>query len=392
MVRGHRYADTMERVVLHVDMDAFYASVEQRDFPELRGRPVLVGHDGRRGVVAAASYEAREFGCRSAMPISVAKRLCPQAVIQPGRMREYVHESKRIFEVFEDTAPIVEPLSIDEAFLDLTGTERLLGDPVEVARGLRERIREKTGLGASVGVAPNKFLAKLASDMDKPDGLTVIRPETLRATLDPLPIRRMWGVGPSSAERLEAAGIRTFGDARQADRADLERRWGRLGTALHRLSRGLDERPVHRDGAARSISQECTFGVDLEDPQAVRDVLLRQAESVAGRLRRHSLRARTVTVKIRFGFFETITRSRSLSQPSDVTREVQATARRLFDSWAASDFAPVRLIGVGAGRLQQGAGQLGLFESPQDGRERDLDKLVDGIRDRFGKGAITRGG
>ncbi len=381
----------MERVILHVDMDAFYASVEQRDFPELRGRPVLVGHDGRRGVVAAASYEARTFGCRSAMPISVAKRLCPHAVIQPGRMQAYVRESKRIFEIFEDTAPVVEPLSIDEAFLDLSGTQRLLGDPVEVARDLRRRVRAKTDLTASIGVAPNKFLAKLASDMDKPDGLTVMRPETLLATLDPLPIRRMWGVGPAAAERLGAAGVHTFGDARAMERADLERRWGRLGTALYRLSRGLDERPVQRDGGAKSISQECTFGVDLEDPQAVRDVLIRQAENVAGRLRRHSLRARTVTVKIRFGFFETITRSHTLARPSDATREIQTTARELFDTWAARDFQPVRLIGVGSGRLQEGAGQLGLFEAPADVRDRRLDALVDGIRGRFGKDAIQRG-
>lgn len=381
----------MERVVLHVDMDAFYASVEQRDFPELRGQPVLVGYDGNRGVVSAASYEAREFGCRSAMPISVAKRLCPHAIIQPGRMKVYVNESKRIFEVFEDTAPIVEPLSIDEAFLDLTGTARLLGDPVDVARALRVRIREKTGLTASIGVAPNKFLAKLASDMDKPDGLTVIRAESVLQTLDPLPIRRMWGVGPASAERLEAAGIRTFGDARGAPRDVLERRWGRLGTALYRLSRGLDERQVHRDRGAKSISQECTFGVDLEAPDAVRDVLLRQAESVARRLRKHALRARTVTVKIRFGFFETITRSATLPAPSDVTRDMQQTARGLFDRWAARDFQPVRLIGVGAAKLQQGAGQLGLFEAPADGRERELDKLMDGIRSRFGKDSIQRG-
>jgi DNA polymerase-4 len=380
------------RVVLHVDMDAFYASVEQRDHPELRGRPVLVGHDGNRGVVSAASYEAREHGCRSAMAMSVAKRLCPHAVVMPGRMAAYVRESRRIFEVFEDVAPVVEPLSIDEAFLDLTGTRRLLGDPIDVARRLRARIRDEIALTASVGVASNKFLAKLASDMDKPDGLTVIPSERVTEILDPLPIERMWGVGPATAPRLHAAGIRTFADARAVPRADLERRFGRLGSALHRLSRGLDERPVRRDGEARSVGQECTFGVDLAEPDAVRDVLLRQADAVAGRLRRHGLHARVVTVKIRFGDFETITRSGTLDRPSDLTRDLRAAARALFDEWVARSFQPVRLIGVTAGRLQHGAGQLGLFEPPRDVRERDLDRVVDGIRERFGSGSIRRGG
>lgn len=379
-------------VVLHVDMDAFYASVEQRDHPELRGRPVLVGHDGYRGVVSAASYEARKYGCRSAMAMSVAKRLCPHAIVMPGRMRDYVRESRRIFEIFEDVAPVVEPLSIDEAFLDLTGTRRVLGHPVAVARALRARVREETGLTASVGVASNKFLAKLASDMDKPDGLTVIPPGRVTEILDPLPIERMWGVGPATAKRLHAVGIRTFADARATPRADLEHRWGRLGTALYRLSRGLDDRPVRRDGEAKSIGQECTFGVDLEEPGAVREVLDRQAENVAGRLRRHAFRARNVTVKIRYGDFETITRSATLERPSDLTRDVRDAARTLFDRWVARSFQPVRLIGVTAGKLRHGAGQLGLFEPPQDGRARDIDRVVDGIRDRFGSGAIRRGG
>ena len=392
MVPDRCYAHGMEdRVVLHVDMDAFYASVEQRDFPELRGRPVLVGHDGSRGVVAAASYEAREHGCRSAMPVSVAKRRCPHAVVVPGRMKVYAHESRRIFEIFEDIAPVVQPLSIDEAFLDLTGTRRVLGDPIAVARKIRARIRAEVGLTASVGVAPNKFLAKLASDMDKPDGLTVIRPDNIIETLDPLPIERMWGVGPATATRLRAAGIGTFADARAEAREELEHRFGRLGTALYRLSRGLDERPVHRDGEAKSIGQECTFGVDLADPGAVRDVLARQADSVARRLRRHGLCARNVTVKIRFGDFETVTRSRTLPAATDLTRDVRDAARRLFDEWVVRSFQPVRLIGVTAGHLQHGAGQLGLFEPSQDHREKDLDRVVDGIREKFGSDAIRRG-
>ncbi len=380
------------RVVLHVDMDAFFASVEQRDHPELRGRPVLVGHDGSRGVVAAASYEAREFGCRSAMPMSVAKRRCPSAVVVPGRMDAYVRASRAIFAVFEDMAPVVEPLSIDEAFLDLTGTRRALGDPVDVARRIRARIAAELALTASVGVAPNKFLAKLASDMDKPDGLTVIAPGTVDAVLGPLPIERMWGVGPATAQRLRAAGIGTFADARAAPRDELERRYGRLGSALFRLSRGIDDRPVHRDGEAKSIGQECTFGADLGEPGAVRDVLRRQADNVASRLRRHDLRAGVVTVKIRFGDFETITRSRTLPRPTDLTRDVRAAARTLFDAWALRSFQPVRLIGVTAGRLQRGAGQLGLFAAPGDGRERELDRVLDGIRERFGAGSIRRGG
>ncbi len=377
--------------MLHLDMDAFFASVEQRDRPELRGRPVLVGHDGPRGVVAAASYEARVYGCRSAMAMSVAKRRCPDAVIVPVRHHDYAEESRHVFAILESVAPVVEPLSIDEAFLDLTGTERVLGPPVGVAEMLRARIRAERRLTASVGVAPNKFLAKLASDLRKPDGLVVVDADRVHELLDPLPVERLWGVGPATAAALHAAELRRIGDVRARSREDLERRFGRLGTHLHQLSWGRDERPVVRDGEARSIGSECTFEVDVEEPAEVRHVLDRHAEEIAARLRRHRLHARTVTVKIRYGDFETITRSHALEHATDGTRELRDAARALFDAWVERSFRPVRLIGVTASRLLQGAGQLDLFSAPEARRDEALDRVVDGIRERFGRGAIRRG-
>ncbi len=381
----------LARSILHADMDAFFASVEQRDRPELRGRPVLVGHDGARGVVAAASYEARRFGCRSAQPISVAKRLCPEAVIVGGDMRRYVEASEQIFAIYRDESPLVEPLSIDEAFLDMTGMERARGDPVTVARRIRARVLDETRLTASVGVAPNKFLAKLASDLDKPDGLTVIRADSVLERIGPLPIERLWGVGPATAERVHAAGLRTFADVRELTRDDLVRRFGAFGVRLFHLSRGEDDRPVVPDGAAKSIGQECTFSEDLVDPRDVLVVLLRQADSVGRRLRRSGLSARTLTVKIRYGAFQTITRSSTLPRPSAVSAELRAAAQELFQHWVEHSFRPVRLIGATAGRLQDGPGQLELFGDAGTERERRLDDVVDGIRDRFGSAAIRRG-
>jgi DNA polymerase-4 len=371
---------------------AFFASIEQHDNPELRGKPVLVGSPRPRGVVTAASYEARRFGCRSAQPVSVARRLCPRAVIVPPRGRRYREASAAVFEILHSEVPVVEPLSVDEAFLDLTGCERALGPAVEVAERLRRRIREDLGLTASVGVAPNKFLAKLASDMDKPDGLTVIRAEEVDAVLGPLPIERMWGVGPATAARLHRRGIRTFADLRALPVERLHRDFGAAGEHYARLARGRDRRAVIPDSRAKSIGHECTFEADLTDPDDVRDVLLSQSAQVARRLRRHALRARVVTVKIRYGDFETVTRSRTLPAPTDLTDDVAAVARALFDAWTSRSFRPVRLIGVSAGRLQEAGAQLELFADKGTERKRRLDRAVDDIQDRFGSRVIRRGG
>lgn len=372
-------------------MDAFFASVERLDEPRLRGKPVLVGYAGPRGVVAAASYEARVFGCRSAQPMSVALRNCPHAIVMPVRFARYRELSDRVFEILESCTPLVEPLSIDEAFLDITGSQRLLGEPESIARRVKEQIRRTTGLTGSVGVAGNKFLAKLASDMNKPDGLTVIRPQEAESILAPLPVSRIWGIGPKTAERLEGLGVKTIAELRNLPADVLDRRIGSDAGHYRRLACGLDDRPVVPDRESKSIGQEQTFGTDLADPDGVRDVMLEQSEQVGRRLRRHGLRARAVVVKIRFGDFQTITRRSTLPQPSDVTDAIWRAARDLFDRWASGEFKPVRLIGVTASDLAGGGAQLELFADPNAERQRKLDRVLDQISGRFGNDAIRRG-
>jgi DNA polymerase-4 len=371
-------------------MDAYFASVEQLDDPSLRGKPVLVGGNGPRGVVAAASYASRDHGCRSAMPKAVAKRLCPQAIVVRGHYDRYREESRKVFAILESFSPLVEPLSIDEAFLDVTDSQKLLGEPESMARGIKNRIREETKLTGSVGVAPNKFLAKLASDMDKPDGLTVIRAEDIDRVLPPLPIGKIWGIGPKTAERLAGIGVKTIGDLRKLNPDVLARRLGTDADHYRRLAFGLDDREVSSDGDAKSIGHEQTFGQDLTDPEAVRAVMLEQSEHVSARLRRHKLFAGGVTVKIRFGDFQTITRAKKLDTPTDTTQPIWHAARELFDAWA-QHFKPVRLIGVTASRLSQGQPQMELFGNADNERQRRVERAVDQITARFGHDAIGRG-
>jgi DNA polymerase-4 len=382
--------EPLERSILHVDMDAFFASVEQLDDPALRGRPVLVGYDGPRGVVAAASYESRAFGCHSAQPMATAKRLCPHAAIVPVRHARYREASQQVFKVFNQFTPRIEPLSIDEAFLDVTGSLRLLGPAERIAADLKLRVRTTTGLTASVGVAPNKFLAKLASDMCKPDGLAVVRRDDVDALLAPMPVGKIFGIGPKTAERLRSIGARTIGDLRRLPADVLAQTVGGDGEHYRRLAFGIDDRPVVTDAEAKSIGQEQTFGIDLVDPEAVGAVLLGQAEQVAQRLRGHRLRARAITVKIRFGDYRTITRSTTLPTPTDATAEVWSAARRLFQRWCEAGFQPVRLIGVSAGGLGAADGQLDLFPDPAAQKQRRLDSAVDAINRRFGRPVIGR--
>ncbi len=379
-----------KRSILHVDMDAFFASVEQRDRPELRGKPVLVGGDGPRGVVAAASYEARKYGIHSAMPSAIAKRLCPHAIFVSGSQGRYGKISKEVFTIFERFTPMIQPLSIDEAFLDVTGTQSLFGSPIEIAKQIRAAVHTEVKLTCSVGVAPNKFLAKLASDMNKPDGLMVIKHDQIHEILDPMPVDKIPGVGPSTVKSLARLGARTIGDIRKLPVSTLRARLGEYGPRLHQLAQGIDDRPVRLDRQAKSISHEHTFETDLKNPDEVRALIARQCEDVARRLRKHKRFARTVTIKVRFGDFETVTRSKTLEYQTNQTSDIHNAARILFDKWA-SCFRPVRLIGVGVSQLTEHTDAGGLFDQGRNETQKKVDQIGDQIKERFGKNAVMRG-
>jgi DNA polymerase-4 len=336
--------------ILHVDMDAFYASVEVRDDPSLAGLPVAVGGPARgRGVIAAASYEARRFGVRSAIPTSRALQLCPELVVLPPDFDRYTAESRRIMEIFRSYTPLVEPLSLDEAFLDVAGCERLFGDSIEIARSIKRDILRETALVASVGVASSKFVAKLASDMDKPDGFRVIRPEEVRAVLDPLPVSRIFGVGPRTALRLEALGVRTVGDLAALERREVLRRFGASGAWIHDLAHGIDSRRVTPRREERSYSQERTFEADISDREELRLKLLEFCEDVAWRLRNHGLRGRTIAVKARYWNFKTVTRTHTLDFATNLGPRIYAAARELLERVPPG---PLRLLGVQVSALE----------------------------------------
>ena len=382
------------RHILHVDLDAFFAAVEQRDRPELRGKPVLVGGDPRgRGVVSTASYEARTFGCRSAMPMAKAIRLCPSAIIVSPRMDVYADISQQVMALFELCTPMVEPLSIDEAFLDISGSVRLLGPPEAIAEDLRQRIHKETGLTASAGLAPNMFLAKLASDLNKPDGLTIVPRHDIQGFLDPLPISRMWGVGKVTLPKLQSLGIRTFGDMRGWPEHELTARFGESGGHFFKLARGIDDRTVQPDNDAKSLSHEVTFADDVADDHHLRTVLLHLTDQVARRLRRHARLCKTVQLKIRTADFSTNTRAQTVPAATDQTDTIWPVVRALFESWRKDHPSPVRLIGASVTNLVPREGhQLELFDQFNRQEHSQLDQAVDCIRDRFGERAITRGG
>jgi DNA polymerase IV len=372
-----------------VDMDAFYASVEERDRPELKGKPLIVGGTNGRGVVAAASYAVRRFGVRSAMPMREALRRCPQAVCVRPRMARYQEVSAVIFAIFREFTPLVEGLSLDEAFLDVTGSERLLGSPEAIGAEIRRRIRASTELSASVGIACNKLLAKIASDLAKPDGLFRIGVENLRDVLDPLPIERLFGIGQKSLPGIRAAGIHTFGDLSSASDQVLWRAFGKHGKSMRARASGTDDRPVVADRDGKSISAEETFAADIRDPALLARQLTGLAERAAVRLRAHGLAAGRVTVKIRRADFTTYTRQRAFAPPTQDTAAVSVMAQRLLREWlSAHPNAALRLLGVGVGDLQL-VRQPDLFCAgpPKDSR---LDAAIDGIRDRFGPQLLTR--
>ena len=387
------------RVILHADMDAFYAAIEQRDRPELRGRPVIVGGTGARGVVSAASYEARRFGVHSAQPTGLARRLCPDGVFLPGEMAKYARESKRIFEIFRRFTPLVEGLSLDEAFLDVTGTTRLFGPPRALAERLRREVRAECGLACSVGIAPVKLVAKIASDVAKPDGLLEVPREGVRDFLAPLPVGRLWGVGAVAQARLEAAGLRTMGELAAAPQARLEALLGAWGLAVAKLARGEDVREVEPWREPVSYSEENTFAEDVADRERLERTLAAHAEAVARRLRRDQLAARSVVLKLKLARrvaagprgFRVLTRRETLAQPTDDGVEIAAVARRLLARAALRE--PVRLLGVGATNLVASAEpQLALFEAPDTRQRRKrLNRALDDLRERFGAGAVVRG-
>jgi DNA polymerase-4 len=380
-------------MILHVDMDAFYASVEERERPELIGKPVIVGGTPEgRGVVAAANYVARRFGVHSAMPAATAKRLCPHAVFLASRMGFYAQVSQQIREILHRYTPLVEPLSLDEAFLDVTGSRRLFGAADEIGQRIKQEIRGALQLVASVGVAPNKFLAKIASDLDKPDGFVVVEPDRVEQFLGPLPVERLWGVGAVAAKRLHARGIRTIGQLAGEAADVLRSAFGSAGDGLWRLAHGIDNRPVVPYHRAKSISQETTFATDITERGAIRSWLLDLTDQVARRLRRHGLLARCVHVKMRFSDFRTITRSHTLAEATDVTRELWRAVAGMLDGRVAAELPPVRLLGVGLSGLgSPGHRQGGLFEEREHARQRQLDETADRIKKRFGTGALGRG-
>jgi DNA polymerase-4 len=381
-------------MILHVDMDAFYASVEELDDPGLVGQPVVVGGtpDGR-GVVAAANYAARHYGIHSAMPAARARRLCPHAVFIRSRLDRYVEVSRALRAIFARYTPLVEPLSLDEAFLDVTSSLRLFGDGLAIARRIKEEIRQELGLVASVGVAPNKFLAKLASDLDKPDGLVVVPTDAIEAFLEPLPVSRLWGVGKVSNRDLAEIGVHTIGDLRRLPEALLVSRFARTAAHWARLARGIDDRRVVPDRDAKSISHETTFATDIGDAEVLKSWLLELTEQVATRLRRQDLRAKTVLIKVRYADFHTVTRSESLDAPGNLTRELYVTAARLLQAQLARSPRPVRLLGMGASALTTGAHVQGqLFETEDREQQRRIDTVVDSIKSRFGNRALRRGG
>ena len=371
-------------------MDAFYPAVEALDKPELKGKPVIVGGNRERGVVSSASYEARRFGVHSAQPIATAIKLCPEGIFMPVRMTRYKEVSRQVFEIFHCFTPLVEPLSIDEAFLDLTGAERLMGQTKEIAKKIKETVLKKTGLTVSAGVASSKFVAKIASDIDKPDGLIVVPPDRVREFLDPLPVKKMWGVGKITQQALARLNVKTFKDLRQIPVEILEKNFGKHGAAMHLLSMGIDERDVEPEREAKSIGHEQTFMEDILNPDQARKEILSLSNRIALRMRREEIRGSTVSLKVKYSDFTQITRAATLPEPTDDSMEIYSTSCGLLKKTAVGK-RPVRLLGISLSRLSspEGEKQLFLFDRDKGYRKRkDLNTALDSICDKFGEKSI----
>lgn len=384
--------DTREKTIIHLDMDAFYPSVEILDNPDLKGKPVIVGGNSKRGVVSSASYEARRYGVHSAQPIAQALKLCHHGIFLPVRMYRYKELSDRIFEIFHRFTPLVEPLSIDEAFLDVTGTKRLLGDPVTVARTIKKTVYDETGLTVSAGVAPSKFIAKIASDLNKPDGLTVVGKDEIQAFLDPLPVSRMWGAGKVTIEKLSRYNIKTFYDLRKFPVEILERSFGKNGLRMHLLAMGIDDRSVEIEHETKSVGHEETFPEDIVDIDLSEKHLLDLAMKTAERMRRICLKGKTVNLKVKYSDFTQVTRSKTLDQCTDDGMLIYAEARKLLQK-TETGRRPVRLLGVSmSGLADEETGQLSLFsEDEKKEKSEKLNRAIDSLHDRFGKKSVVPG-
>lgn len=388
-----KHEDRWPRVILHADMDAFYAAIEQLDHPELRGKPVLVGGPSRRGVVSTASYEARPFGCHSAMPMATAMRLCPHAIVMPPNFKRYEQVSGIVMKTLATFSPRIEPLSLDEAFLDMTGAEGLFGAPAEMGRRMKTAVKEATGgLTVSVGAAVTKFVAKVASDFQKPDGLTVVPPDRTIEFLWPLPVSRLWGVGPHTQARLERLGLRLIGEVARADEAMLARRFGESGRHLRQLALGIDDRDVEPEREAKSVGAELTLEHDITGANAVIPHLRGCAERVARHLRQDGLLAAGVRVKLKTAAFRLFTRQAPVTPPTDSERELERAAIALLDHFDLT--VPMRLVGIAAFNLVEAGKrpvQQTLFDQESREKTRAIGHLVDRIRSKYGEKSVKWG-
>lgn len=380
-------------MILHIDMDAFYASVEERDQPDLRGKPVIVGGTPEnRGVVAAANYIARGFGIHSAMAAARAKRLCPNGIFLPSRIGYYAQISESIRQVFLNYTPQIEPLSLDEAFLDVSGSERLFGSSIEIGQQIKQRIQDELQLTASVGVAPNKLLAKIASDLEKPDGFVVVEPERVQSFLDPLPVERIWGVGRVTAQVFRKLGVLTIQDVRALPLHVLKQNFHDQGQHLWELSRGIDGRPIVSEREAKSISHEITFDLDIDNKETLRACVIDLADQVSGRLRARQLRGRTVHLKVRFSDFTSLTRSKTIAQSTCTSSEIWKAAETMFVTRLPAEHLPVRLLGIGISGLEHKLDRQPFLFTDEDAITQSiLDATSDQIKKRFGAASLSRG-
>ena len=382
-----------DKIIIHLDMDAFYPAVEILDNPELRGKPVIVGGTSKRGVVSSASYEAREYGVHSAQPIAQALKLCPHGIFLPVRMARYRELSDKIFEIFHRFTPLVEPLSIDEAFLDITGTERLMGNPVFVAKTIKKTVLDETGLTVSAGVAPSKFVAKIASDLNKPDGLTVVPADELTAFLDPLSVSRMWGAGKVTQEKLSRYNIKTFKDLRKFPLKTLEKLFGINGIKMHYLAMGLDDRNVETEHETKSIGHEETFLEDIIDIETCEKNLLELAIKTAERMRQNHFKGRTITLKVKYNDFTQVTRSLTFDDFTDDGMVMYSAIRKLLRK-TETGTRPVRLLGVSMSglALEGQTNQLSLFSGNRKKEKSEkLNKAIDSLHNKFGKKSVIPG-